>query len=87
MLGAARTSRPAHRRRLRRRSAVKAGGIFSNIRYAQTRVSLDRAIRQADGAVIPLAPRGADELRLIRFEERWLIVYVDLFARPIFQPL
>jgi hypothetical protein len=29
------------------------------------------------------APAGADEFRLIHFEERWRFVYIDLFEEPV----
>jgi hypothetical protein len=57
---------------------------------SSTTALVDRAVMMLDGDWAEVSvPRcgtvagGADEFRLIHFEERWRIVYIDLFQEPL----
>jgi hypothetical protein len=71
----------------------EVGGSEANHRAACSSSAtplVDQAIMLLDGDWAEVSvPRcgtvagGRDEFRLIRFEERWRIVYIDLFQEPL----
>ncbi len=57
---------------------------------SEARASMELAVMRREGDWVEVSvPRcntvdaGADEFRLIRFEERWRFVYISLFEEPV----
>jgi hypothetical protein len=61
-------------------AAEDAAGRAAGFACGESRVTLDGAWAEVSVARCLGTARGADEFRLIRFERRWRIVYIDLYA-------
>jgi hypothetical protein len=59
-------------------AAEGAAGRAAGLACGESRVTLDGAWAEASVVRCGGAARGVDEFRLIRFQRRWRIVYIDL---------
>lgn len=60
-----------------------AVGRAAGLACGASRVSVEGAWAEVSVARCEGGVRGADEFRLIQFERRWRIVYIDLYRAPV----